>query len=286
MTDDGQVLRGHLVDQLVANGHLHTRQIEQAFRQVPRHLFLPATDPSEAYVDRAIPTKWSSDGQPISSSSQPAIMAQMLEQLQVEPGQRVLEIGTGTGYNAALLAHLVGPSGTVTTVDLDEDTVAAARERVAAAGWSSVRAVCADGTASWPADAPYDRIMVTACAGDLPPAWTEQLADDGRLVLPLALRWVQRCVAFIPQGDRLVSASIVECGFMPLRGQGSRAADRPLEVRELPGLSVHFGNNRAADTSALYGALQQPGKLRRTGVEVRQADMWGGLGLWLGAWVR
>lgn len=248
---------------------------------MPRHLFLPALEPAEAYLDRAIPTKWSSEGQPISSSSQPAIMARMLEQLQVERGQRVLEIGAGTGYNAALLAHLVGSAGTVTTVDIDEDTADRARQHLLSVGLPQVRVVCGDGAGGWPADAPYDRIIVTAAAGDLPPAWSEQLAAHGRLVLPLVLGWVQRSVAFTPQRNHLASVSIEECGFMPLRGQGAGAADRVLGFPELAGLFVHVRNDRTADTSALYAALQQPGPERPAGVQVRQADLWGGLGLWL-----
>ena len=281
MAEDVTLLRDRLVDELVAQRHLHTPRIEQAFRRVPRHLFLPRLDPAEVYLDRAIPTKWSSDGLPISSSSQPAIMARMLEQLQVERGQRVLEIGAGTGYNAGLLAHLVGPAGSVTTVDIDEDTVDQARQHLLSAGLPRVRVMCGDGAAGLPAEAPYDRIIVTASAGDLPPAWSEQLAADGRLVLPLALGWVQRSVAFTPQRDHLRSVSIVECGFMPLRGQGVGPADRPLAFAELPGLFVHVRKNRALDTSALYTALQQPGPERPIGVQVRQVDLWGGLGLWL-----
>ena len=281
MGEDMTVLRERLVDQLVADEHLHTPRVEQAFRRVPRHLFLPGSDPAEAYLDRAIPTKWSGDGQPISSSSQPAIMARMLEQLQVERGQRVLEIGAGTGYNAALLAHLVGSAGTVTTIDIDDDTVDSARQHLRAAGLPQVRVVSGDGAGGWPAEAPYDRIIVTAAAADLPPAWSEQLAAHGRLVLPLVLGWVQRSVAFTPQLTHLASVSIEECGFMPLRGQGAGAAAQVLGFSELPGLFVHVRNGRTADTSALHAALQQPGPERPTGVQIRQADLWGGLGLWL-----
>lgn len=279
--DDLTVLRQRLVDQLVVQGYLRTERIERAFRQVPRHLFLPALNPAEAYQDRAIPTKWQGDGLPISSSSQPAIMAEMLEQLAVEPGQRVLEVGAGTGYNAALLARLAGPSGTVTTIDIDQDTVDQAREHLRSAGAPGVHVVCADGSEGWPDGGPYDRIIVTAAAGDLPPAWFAQLTEDGRLVLPLALRGVQRSVAFVRRADHLVSASIVECGFMPLRGESAGALDRSHAFPDVPGLFVSLASGRPVDTAGLYAALQQPGQDRATGVRVRQQDLWGGLGLWL-----
>ena len=101
---------------------------------MPRHLFLPGVEPGKSYADEAIPTKWQPDGRAISSSSQPAVMAVMLEQLCVEAGQRVLEIGAGTGYNAALLSHLVGEAGAVTTVDIDEDLVEQASRHLAKPG--------------------------------------------------------------------------------------------------------------------------------------------------------
>ena len=104
-------LRERLVTELRAADALHDDRVAAALADVPRHKFLPGIDPSRAYADDAVVTKVDADGRPISSSSQPAIMALMLEQLGVEPGHRVLEIGAGTGYNAALLAHLAGGLG-------------------------------------------------------------------------------------------------------------------------------------------------------------------------------
>jgi len=110
--DNGDLSALHeaLVDKLQSEGHICTSRVEAAFRAIPRHLFLPGVSLSRAYSDEAIATKVP-DGQAISSSSQPAIMAIMLEQLGLEPGHRVLEIGAGTGYNAALMAHMVGDAG-------------------------------------------------------------------------------------------------------------------------------------------------------------------------------
>jgi len=107
------VARARLVDDLRDSGRLTDPAIEAAFRAVPRHVFLPTMRAADAYQDEAFVIKTGPDGLPLSSSSQPAIMAIMLEQLGITPGQRVLEIGTGTGYNAALMAHLVGAPGTV-----------------------------------------------------------------------------------------------------------------------------------------------------------------------------
>lgn len=108
-----------LVDKLIRDGNLTDPRVEAAFRAVPRHLFLPDLTLEEAYRDDAIPTKRLPDGEVVSSSSQPAIMAIMLEQLALEPGQRVLEIGAGTGYNAALIAFILGETGQVIAIDID-----------------------------------------------------------------------------------------------------------------------------------------------------------------------
>ena len=207
-------------------------------------------------------------------------MAMMLEQLSVQSGHRVLEIGAGTGFNAALLAHLAGEAGAVTTVDIDQDLVAQGRRNLDTAGLARVEVVCSDGAEGWAANAPFDRIVLTAGADDLAPAWVEQLAPGGRLVLPLSLRGAQRSVAFERAGEHLVSVSIVDCGFMPLRG----TLARPGAIRQLgeePGLLLKPGDGREVDTAALYAALRQPGKAVTTGVSVTPAEVLGGLGLWL-----
>lgn len=208
-----------LIARLRASGALHDDAVELAFRRVFRHHFLPQHELSEVYDDSAIPTRSDDLGRPTSSSSQPAIMALMLEQLAVRPGHRVLEIGAGTGYNAALLATLTGAHGHVVTVDIDQDTCREAAEHLATAGIQGVEVRCADGAAGWPAHAPYDRIVLTVGSNDLAPAWLDQLRPDGRLVLPLGLLGpTQLSTAFHPAGDHLTSDGVAWCGFMPLRG--------------------------------------------------------------------
>lgn len=224
-----------LADELRRKGHVRTTPVEAAFRVVPRHLFVPEVDPDQAYRDVVVPIEELPGGKVESSASQPAIVAQMLEQLSIEPGDRVLEVGAATGYNAALIAHLVGEGGHVVTVEIDESLARRARESLAAAGFGQVEVVHADGGLGHPAGAPYDRIIVTAGAPDITPAWREQLALEGRLVLPLEL-WpgLQVCAAFEPAEDHLgrehlVSVAAVWCGFLRMGGEFAAPESDPDE---------------------------------------------------------
>lgn len=229
-----------LTDQLKRRGLFATPQIEAAFRAVPRHLFLPDVPLEEVYRDQAIATK-SLDERVVSSSSQPAIMAIMLEQLALCEGMRVLEIGAGTGYNAALMAHIVGESGQVVTIDIDEDIVERAREHLVVAGFDRVQVICADGAQGYPEAAPFDRIILTVNAGDIAPAWREQLKLDGRLVLPLSLNGPQASVAFEHADDHLTSISLRACGFLGLRGVCAEP-EHQLSVSPDPDLFLLRGN--------------------------------------------
>jgi protein-L-isoaspartate(D-aspartate) O-methyltransferase len=277
---DLAAMRGELADRLLDGGRVRSGEVADAFRNVPRHVFVPEVDPAQAYADEAIPVKWAADGRAISSSSQPAIMAVMLEQLRLEPGQRVLEIGTGTGYNAALLARLVGETGAVVTVDIDEGLADAARQRLIATGYPAVVVATGDGAAGWPGGAPYDRVIVTASARDLAPGWISQLGDGARLVVPLSLRGVMQSVAFVRAGDHLVSTSVVPCGFMPLQGElAGRDPVRPLG--DIPGVFLHLEDDRDLDLAALHAALSQPGQAVPTGVTITGSYVFEGLGLWL-----
>src|SRR5262245_11528671 len=220
------------------------------------------------------------DGEVVSSSSQPAIMAIMLEQLDVWPGQRVLEIGAGTGYNAALLAHLVGDTGRVTAVDIDDDIVADALAHLAAAGVTGVRVVCGDGWAGVAEDAPYDRIIVTVGAHDISPVWRTQLAPRGRLLLPLALPAVQASIAFDERDGVLESASVRGCIFMRLRG-GAAVPMRRVAVGPDPAPAVWPRADHAIDGGAVHAFLQTPGQQPPTGVIAQQHELYDGLVAWL-----
>src|SRR5207245_2580927 len=150
------------------------------------------------------PAERAGAGVPISSSSQPSLMAQMLEDLRLTPGLRVLEVGAGTGYNAALLAHAVSPAQVV-SVDVDREVLSEAWDHLRRFPDRKVILQHADGRAGFAEAAPYDRIMVTAATPDLEPAWLEQLADGGLLLAPLVLA---PGLAFVVRGS--VSEGVFE----------------------------------------------------------------------------
>lgn len=225
-------LKNTLTDKLKGGGYIRSTTVEAAFRAVPRHLFVPEVEPEAAYRDEFVPLE--AAGRTVeSSASQPAIVATMLEQLGLRPEHRVLEVGAGSGYNAALMAHVVGEKGRVVTVEIEAALARRARERLAAAGFGRVEVVHGDGSLGHPGAAPYDRVILTALARDIAPAWREQLRPNGRLLLPLEiLPDLQMCVAFEPAGDHLAGVSARWCGFLRLRGplvgpeeDGSTAGD-------------------------------------------------------------
>jgi protein-L-isoaspartate(D-aspartate) O-methyltransferase len=233
-------LRRDLVDDLVARGAISESRVEKAFRAVGRHHFLPGRPLTEIYSDSALPTHHASDGTALSSSSQPAIMAVMLQQLGLSAGQRVLEVGAGTGYNAALLADLVGPEGRVVSVDIDPGIATEARAGLQRASVGNVEVAAGDGAAGWPDAAPYDRVIATCSSDEVPEAWVGQLAPGGRIVLPLELRpSVMFTVALERDGDCLQSVSASPCGFMRIRG--SMATGRAQPMRLASGVSLDAG---------------------------------------------
>ena len=241
--EDAFALRQTLVDELKSQGCIQSSRVEAAFREVPRHVFIPGAPLDKVYSDEAIVTKSENDV-PISSSSQPAIMAIMLEQLELEPGHRVLEVGAGTGYNAALIAHMGGDTGRVVAMDIDGDIVAGAQEHLSAAGFDGVQVVCADGGLGYPDAAPYDRIILTVGAWDIVPTWREQLGSGGRLLLPLSITsGRQQCVAFEHANDHLASVTIKDGEFMYLRAP-SQGPNGP----------SHLGRNPAS----IYSTLMRP----------------------------
>lgn len=275
-------LRNTLVDGIVADrrarGLTVSAAVEAALRTVPRRLFLPGVPAREAYGDDAVVTKRDEQGVSISSVSAPNLIALMLEQLGVQPGDRVLEIGSG-GYNAALLRELVGPDGQVTTVDIDPEVTDRARVCLTAAGYGDVTVVCADGEYGWPSRAPFDRLIVTVGAWDIPPAWNGQLAAGGRLVVPLRIRGLTRSIAFEPDGGHLASLGYEQCGFVPMQGSGERGEQ--LVVLHGDDVALRIDDQPPLDPAGLATALSRPRSEAWSGVTAVRGDTLEHQDLWL-----
>ena len=270
-------LRAAMVTHLNRIGAIRSAAVRAAFLAVPRHLFTPGEPLHRAYANDIVVTRTDSAGNPTSSVSAPGMQAVMLEQAQIRPGMRVLEIGSG-GYNAALLAELAGRDGQVVTADIDPQVTARARDCLARARYPQVTVVLADGEYGVPGHAPYDRIIVTAGAWDIPPAWPDQLAPGGRLVVPLRIRGLTRSVAFEPRDGHLASLSHLWCAFVPVQGAGARAEQRLLLDRS--GVAVRTDDDVPGDAAVLGRALAGPAAAEWTGVRSRAGGL-DSLFLWL-----
>jgi protein-L-isoaspartate(D-aspartate) O-methyltransferase len=280
-TPSADQLRAGLVDDLREQNVVRTLSIEQALRQVPRHLFVPGFALQQAYADDAVHIKSDADGTSISAASQPRIVAMMLEQLAAQPGQRVCEAGAGTGYNAALMARIVGETGHVSTIDVDADLVDGARAHLAAAGVSNVDVVLGDGALGHRDAAPYDRFIATVGVWDIPAPWLEQLTPAGRLVVPLRLRGAQsRSIAFERSGPGWASCDSQLAVFMPLRGLGD---DAPRTVTLTPerDVTLQVHQDQTLDPQALTGVLERDGHTIWTAVTFAPMVSFEWLDLWL-----
>ncbi len=256
-----RALRDELIAHLERTRVLRDPRITAALRAVDRHCFVPTATPVEAYEDKALAIK-ERDGSVLSSISQPSMIVHMLELLDVTPTDRVLEIGTGSGYNAALLAELAR-EGTVVSVEIEADLMDSARSALDEHGYRRVVLVHADKLGE--IQRPFDRIVVTARSNDIEPNWWRLLAPGGRIVVPLDIGYGgERAIGFVRAGDRLRSVGSYACAFVELRG-GVSAQDpamffrtRAARYQREPGattpLDVVAVERSQADTSLLESA--------------------------------
>jgi protein-L-isoaspartate(D-aspartate) O-methyltransferase len=245
-----------MVNALREQDAIRSEPVAAAIAAVPRHLFAPGEALEAAYAAQGIVlAKRGPDGRALSVMSAAHLQAVMLEQAGIEPGMRVLEVGSG-GYNAALIQEITGNSGKVTTVDIDPDITDRARACLDAAGYNHVDVVLADGDSGVPSGAPYDRIIVTAGAWDIPPAWIAQLSPQGRLVVPLRMRGLTRSVAFDRDGARLISRDYCLARFVPVQGDGAYD-ERKVMLRD--GIVLEIDDpDVQPDVAALAEALDAP----------------------------
>jgi len=211
--------REELVAYLKEMGYIRSKEVEEAFLAVPREEFVPRSLRDSAYVDSPLPIGY---GQTISA---PHMVAIMTEALQVEPGHRVLEVGTGSGYQAAILAHIVSekPGGHVYTIEIVPQLARRGYLNICRALpdiCTNVTVYLGDGTLGLPEFAPYDRIVVTAGAKIIPPPLLEQLAPGGVMVIPVGSRYEQELLIVKKLSDGTVKIErSIPCIFVPLVGK-------------------------------------------------------------------
>lgn len=265
-------LRKRMADLVISKGWAPSPQVQAALREVPRHRFVPETRLETAYRDDlAVVTVRESPQTALSSVSAAWLQADMIEQLRLKPGMTVLEVGSG-GYNAELLAHVLGRRGRVVTVDVDPYVIHRTKRLCAEAGSGKVTAVLGDGGLGAPDHVPakgFDGIVITHNASDIAPAWREQLAEGARLVVPLEMSGYTRSLTLVRRGDVLHCEHWTYCVFVRDRGAAARTAPAlPLADGKV---TVRWEDGTPADTAGLDEALRGPRHEHSTGLVVQGA---------------
>ncbi|HZP00040.1 MAG TPA: protein-L-isoaspartate(D-aspartate) O-methyltransferase [Terriglobia bacterium] len=199
-----------MIEEQLRRRGIRDERVLEAMMNVPRHEFVPCVHLNAAYADRPLPIG------AVETISQPYIVAAMTEAARVTPGDRALEVGTGSGYQAAILANL---GARVYTVERNPQLVAAARERLVLLGYEGIEVIWGDGTEGYAPASPYQVIMVTAAAPDVPPPLFAQLANGGRLVIPLGDMARQDLYLMIKEDDQVTKRVLDPCMFVPLIGK-------------------------------------------------------------------
>ena len=210
-----------VTEQLAAPGRgITNARVLAAMEKVPRHEFVPPGLQSRAYEDRALPIGL---GQTI---SQPYVVAFMTAQLDPQRTQRVLEIGTGSGYQAAVLAELAGQ---VYTVEIVQELAQRATADLHRLGYTNIQVRAGDGYQGWPEAAPFDAIIVTCAPGKVPQPLIDQLKEGGRMIIPIGGSWDQDLVLLRKQGGKLEQRAVLPVAFVPMTGQAetSKAKAKP-----------------------------------------------------------
>lgn len=203
-------MRQAMVEQQIRHRGIVSPRVLEAMRTVPRHKFVPEDLQAEAYSDKPLPI---GEGQTI---SQPYVVAAMTAVLELTGSERVLEVGTGCGYQAAILTRLAGE---VYSIESRAALADAARARLEGLGYSNVRIRAGDGTLGWPEAAPFDRILVTAAAPSVPAPLLDQLAEGGQLVIPVGDADRQILRRIFKHGGSFTESSLFDCRFVPLVGR-------------------------------------------------------------------
>jgi protein-L-isoaspartate(D-aspartate) O-methyltransferase len=211
-TDAYRKAREAMVQQQIASRGVRNQRVLEAMRKVPRHLFVPLQMQPYAYLDTPLPI---GNNQTI---SQPYIVGFMTEALKLKPGDRVLEVGTGSGYQAAVLSELVRE---VYSIEIVKPLATEAAERLRRLGYANVTVRAGDGYRGWPEAAPFDAIMVTAAPDHVPQTLLDQLATDGRLILPVG-KYFQSLTRIQRTAKGFKRENLLPVRFVPMTGEAEK----------------------------------------------------------------
>lgn len=205
-------IRAELVKKLKWDGRINSEEVEKAFLETPREKFVPDSIKKYAYLDTPLEI---GDGQTISA---PHMVAIMVEALDLKKGQKVLEIGAGSGYHAAIVSKLVGKEGHVYTIERFSSLAKNAKKNLNDAGMTNVTIEIGDGSKGLPKYEPYDRIYVTCAAPGIPPPLIDQLKDFGKLMIPVG-KMICNLELIEKRGDKIITKDLGGCAFVPLVGK-------------------------------------------------------------------
>lgn len=206
-------MRENMIEQQIKARGIKDQQVLEAIKSVERHEFVPEDQRQSAYADSPLPI---GHGQTI---SQPYIVAYMTEQLNLQADEKVLEIGTGSGYQAAVLAHIVSA---VYTIEIVKPLCEDAKKRLKRLKYENIHVMCGDGYKGWPKHAPFDAVILTAAAKTIPQPLIDQLAVGGRLIAPVGELWQELILLKRLSSDKVEKQKLIPVRFVPLTGDHSK----------------------------------------------------------------
>lgn len=206
--------RNNLVDSLIRKGYVESNTVEKAIRKVPRHEFVPKRVKSRAYIDSPQPI---GEGQTISA---PHMVAMMVENLDMDEGQKVLEVGGGMGYHATVIAEIVGEEGRVYSIEYVSTLAKSAKKRVKDAGYHNIKIIQGDGSTGYERGAPYHRISVACGAPSIPSPLIDQLILKGKILIPVGSKFFQKLIkATKKKENEIEKENLGGVRFVPLKGK-------------------------------------------------------------------
>ncbi|GAB4313981.1 MAG: hypothetical protein Kow00117_06390 [Phototrophicales bacterium] len=264
-----------LVDLLREHGDLNDPRVNAAFSAVPREKFLPGFPLDQVYTDQPVTVRADMRGETLCCANMPSMIAHMLSLAQLHEGQNVLHIGTGTGYTAALIQHIIGDDGHITTLEIDRDIANTTADNLVRAGYGAVHVVHKDGAEGYAPRAAYDRIIASVGIWDMPLPWITQLKPNGRIIAPIWIDGLQVCAVFTIQPDgTLYAQEMMPSAYIYIRGLA--AGPTMQKMVGSTALKLIGDDLSRVDTAALYMLLSSDQEQCYLSVPLDTASYWYG----------